>query len=274
MTALVTDGDRVAGVVGRRPPAARSRSRADARRADRRRRLRAQRRRGASEHGVPGDADWTMAPRGTNTGEPIAAAVALGAATDLLDQGWFCPGLEQPDGSGSFTLGFRSGADRRRDRPPLRQRVPALRPVRPRDGRRRRSGSRRGSSSTPARAAGCRRSRCPRATRPTTSRPAPGCSADTARGARRATRAAGDALVATVERFNGFAATGVDEDFGRGEDEYDTFFAGGDGPEQGARRRVDAAAVLRRPVRALRPRHQGRPRHRRRRPGAARGRHR
>jgi len=58
------------------------------------------------EYGVPGDAAWSMAPRGTNTGEPIAAAVAIGAATDLLDQGWFCPGLEQPDGSGSFTLGL------------------------------------------------------------------------------------------------------------------------------------------------------------------------
>jgi 3-oxosteroid 1-dehydrogenase len=40
-----------------------------------------------------------------------------------------------------------------------------------------------------------------------------------------------DALVETVERFNGFAAAGSDDDFGRGNDEYDTFFAGGGGPE-------------------------------------------
>src|SRR5690606_14865771 len=62
-----------------------------------------------TERGVPGSADWTMAPRGTNQGEPIDAAAAVGAATALLDEGWYCPGLAQPDGSGTFTLGFRSG---------------------------------------------------------------------------------------------------------------------------------------------------------------------
>jgi 3-oxosteroid 1-dehydrogenase len=41
-----------------------------------------------------------------------------------------------------------------------------------------------------------------------------------------------DDLVATVERFNGFCESGVDEDFGRGDDEYDTFFAGGEGPNK------------------------------------------
>ena len=37
-------------------------------------------------------------------------------------------------------------------------------------------------------------------------------------------------LAATVARFNSFAATGTDEDFHRGEDEYDRFFSPGAGP--------------------------------------------
>ena len=42
-------------------------------------------------HGVPGDVAWTMAPRATNTGEPMSAAMALGAATDFSALGFVLP---------------------------------------------------------------------------------------------------------------------------------------------------------------------------------------
>ncbi|WP_406135029.1 FAD-dependent oxidoreductase [Streptomyces sp. NBC_01089] len=62
-----------------------------------------------TEEGVPGDASWSMAPSGSNTGDPIRAAVAAGAATALMDEGWFCPAAEGPDGAVSFVLGLRGG---------------------------------------------------------------------------------------------------------------------------------------------------------------------
>jgi 3-oxosteroid 1-dehydrogenase len=172
-----------------------------------------------------------MAPRGTNTGEPIEAAVALGAATDFSALGWFCPGLAQPDGGGSFTLGFRSGlmVDQR--------------------------GRRYANESLPydrfgrAMAAAPERipswyvfdsredGRLPAIAMPEGD-PAAHLEAGTwvrASTVEELADAAGlppDALAATVERFNRYAASGTDEEFHRGEDEYDTFFAGGTGPNK------------------------------------------
>ena len=223
------------------------------------------------EHGVPGDVAWTMAPRGTNTGEPIEAAVALGAATDFRPLGWFCPGLEQPDGGGSFTLGFRSGlmvdqSGRRyaneclpydrfgREMAKAPERIPSWYVFDYREGGR-----------LPAIA-------MPEGDPAAHLEAGTWVSADTIGELAAAAGLPGDALAETVARFNGFAEAGVDEDFRRGEDEYDTVLRRRHRvPEQGAHpgRR---AAVLRRPLRALRPRHQGRPGHRRRRPRAARGR--
>ncbi|GAA3130103.1 FAD-dependent oxidoreductase [Streptosporangium carneum] len=175
-------------------------------------------------NGVPGAAAWTMAPRGTNTGEPIEAAVAIGAATDLMDQAWWCPGVEQPDGAAAFTLGFRGGimvdaSGRRfaneslpydrmgREMAAAADRVPAHLVF---DSR---FGGGLPAISLPG--------------RPAEEHLASGTwvRAETVEELAELLGVPKETLTATVERFNGFAALGVDEDFHRGEDPYDLFFA-------------------------------------------------
>ncbi|TDE27423.1 FAD-dependent oxidoreductase [Actinomadura sp. 6K520] len=176
-----------------------------------------------AEHGVPGGADRTMAPDGANTGDAIAAAVRIGASTALLDQAWFCPGLRTPDGRPAFTLGFRGGLIV--------------------DG----SGRRFGNESLPydrmgrllARAGGpfhlifdARSGGLPAISVPPL---VPDEQLASGRWVRAGTLAElarriglpEDALTGTVERFNGFAEKGSDDDFHRGEDPYDRYFSGG-----------------------------------------------
>src|SRR6478609_3039218 len=180
-------------------------------------------------HGVPGDVAWTMAPRGTNTGEPIAAGIAIGAATDYRGVGWFCPGLEQPDGGGSFTLGFRSGlmVDQRGQRygneslpydwfgrlmAETPERIPSWFVFDSREGGRLPAIAMPEGDPAEHLAAGT------------------WVQADTIGDLADRIGVPVDALVASVERFNGFCEAGVDEDFGRGQDEYDSFFTGGAAP--------------------------------------------
>jgi 3-oxosteroid 1-dehydrogenase len=180
-------------------------------------------------NGVPGSAAWTMAPAGTNAGEPIEAAAAVGAATAMLGEAWFCPGLEQPGGGGSFTLGFRGGVmvdgtGRRyaneclpydrfgREMAKAPERIPSWLVFDAREG-----------------------GRLPAIAMPEGD---PGehlaagtwVRADTLEKLAAATGLDPGTLVATVERYNAHCAAGVDPDFGRGADEYDAFFAGGGGP--------------------------------------------
>ena len=229
VTGLVLDGDRVAGVAGMTPEGP----------------VEIRARRGVllaaggfegnaelrAEHGVPGDVAWTMAPAGTNTGEPIEAGAAIGAATDFRGVGWFCPGLEQPDGGGSFTLGFRSGLmvdahghryaneslpyDRfGREMAKAPERIPSWYVFDSREGGR-----------LPAIA-------MPEGDPAAHLEAGTWVRADSIRELAGAIGVPADELVATVDRFNGFCETGVDTDFGRGNDEYDTFFAGGEGPNK------------------------------------------
>ncbi|SNT58273.1 FAD binding domain-containing protein [Actinomadura meyerae] len=176
-----------------------------------------------AERGVPGGAEWTMAPDGANTGDAIEAAVRIGASTGLLDQAWFCPGLLTPDGRPAFTLGFRGGlivdgSGRRFANESL-----------PYDQMGRKMAAAEGPFHLifDARSGGL----------PAISVPPLAAGEQVASGRWVQAESIGDlaaktglpadALAATVERFNGFAAKGADDDFHRGEDPYDLYFSGG-----------------------------------------------
>jgi succinate dehydrogenase/fumarate reductase flavoprotein subunit len=182
-------------------------------------------------HGLPG-ADWTSAAPGSNTGDALTALQAAGAAVDLLDEAWWCPATLFPNGRAAFTLGLGGGIfvgpDGRRF---ANESLPYDRMGHVIQQRMRRHGpdaqfwwvfdSR--TTSVPGicqpmpdperfRAAGLWRS------------------GDTPEELAAAIGVPAAALRDTVDRFNGFAASGTDDDFHRGEDDYDRFFATGTGP--------------------------------------------
>jgi 3-oxosteroid 1-dehydrogenase len=176
--------------------------------------------------GVPGDAAWSMAPTEAARGELIAAAQAIGAATDLMAEGWFCPGIAMPDGGASFTLGFRGGivvdstgnryADEtlpydqmgRQMAADPQARIPSYVVFDNREGGRLPAISLPGGRPDDHIAAGT------------------WVQADTLEELAGLIGVPADALVASVTRFNGFAEVGHDDDFARGDDEYGRFFAG------------------------------------------------
>ncbi|WP_262402068.1 FAD-binding protein [Actinomadura sp. CNU-125] len=178
-----------------------------------------------AERSVPGSAERTMAPDGAATGDAITAAVAVGAATGNLDQAWFCPGLATPDGRAAFTLGFRGGliVDGTGGRF-ANESLPY-----DRMGREMVAVDDRGPMHLifDSKSKGLPAIAVPPAVPEEHLAAGTWVKADTLDELAAKIGVPADALAASVERFNGFAAKGVDEDFHRGEDPYDRYFTGG-----------------------------------------------
>ncbi|MBD0861748.1 FAD-dependent oxidoreductase [Gordonia sp. zg691] len=173
-------------------------------------------------------ADWTSSHPSTGSGDAIAMLRDVGAKLDLLDQAWWCPATLFPNGHAVFTLGLRAGivVDETGSRfanelLPYDQMGRALR-------ERMRAGKGDGfwyifddrfGDDLPAICA-----------------PLPDRDAMTEAGLWHSASSIGDlaaaigvdaeTLVETVDRFNRFAANGIDDDFRRGEDPYGRFFLG------------------------------------------------
>lgn len=187
-----------------------------------------------STFGVPGHARDSMGPPG-NRGAAIEAAIAIGADTDLMSQAWWSPGLTHPDGSSTFSLWFTGGilVDRHGRRftnesaPYDRLGRDVLAAI----GDDRITlpywmiyDSRAGLQ-PPVLFTGI-----PLAKRRAYLDAGLWHAADSLGELARLIGVPAADLVATVERFNGFAEAGCDEDFGRGSEPYDTSVPGSPNP--------------------------------------------
>ncbi|EOM74786.1 3-oxosteroid 1-dehydrogenase [Rhodococcus rhodnii LMG 5362] len=187
-----------------------------------------------AQHGVPGTARDTMGPWG-NLGAAHRAAMAIGADTDLMSEAWWSPGMTHPDGRSAFALWFTGGIfvndsgnrfvnesapydrlgrdviDRMADGTVT---LPYWMVYDHKEG-----------DVPPVHATNVPYS-------PTEEYVEAGLwrTADTLEGLAEQIGVPAEALVATVERYNKLAETGVDEDFGRGDEAYDRAFAGGKSP--------------------------------------------
>ena len=178
-----------------------------------------------SKFGVPGRVQDSMGAPG-NTGAALEAALRVGAATGLMDQAWWSPGLIHPDGGAAFALWFTGGLFVDQDG---RRFVNESGPY-DRVGRTIIDAMRAGRLRLPFwMVYDNRRGELPpvRATNVALDEPeryrAAGLwrSADTLAGLADRIGVPSQALTGTVARFNAMAAAGADDDFRRGEEAYD-----------------------------------------------------
>lgn len=184
--------------------------------------------------GVPGRAEDTMGCPG-NTGAAHRAAIRVGAATDLMDQAWWSPGLTHPDGRSAFALWFTGGifVDQRGERfvnesaPYDRLGRAVIAEMDSRgmtlpfwmvyDDREGEVPPVKATNVSMVEAAQYRDAGLWR-------------TADTLDTLADLIGVPADALTATVARFNAMVAGGRDTDFGRGDEPYDRAFSGGRSP--------------------------------------------
>ena len=183
---------------------------------------------------VPGDSRDSMGPA-SNRGLAHLAGLAVGADTDLMDQAWWSPGLVHPDGSAAFALWFTGGIfvdDHGR-------RFVNESAAYDRLGRAILAAMDTGAVSLPFwMVYDDRDGLAPpvKATNVSTVEPERYVAAGLWRAADTLAELAVEIgvppqnLIDTVTRFNEFAARGVDEDFGRGDEPYDRAFSGGASP--------------------------------------------
>lgn len=187
-----------------------------------------------AHYGVPGDARDTMGPSG-NRGLAHEAGIAVGADVDLMNQAWWSPGLTHPDGRSAFALWFTGGIfvnDSGRRFTNESQGYDRL-------GRDVLAAMRDGSVTLPYwMIYDDKDGPVPPVKATNVSMVDPDDyvtaglwrTADTLAELAAKIGVPAENLEATVARFNGFVARGVDEDFGRGDEPYDRAFSGGAAP--------------------------------------------
>jgi 3-oxosteroid 1-dehydrogenase len=178
------------------------------------------------KYGIAGTSKWSVGGLG-NHGKALEAAIAIGAATDLMDQAWWSPGLMHPDGTATFTVGILggimvNGAGRRFANESMAY---------DRLAREMLKGEKTGVRHIPCWMIWDKRFGEPPvmnasvALHPAEDYLKAGLwkTADTLEGLAGGMGVPAETLKETVARFNRFAETGVDEDFRRGEEPFEKF---------------------------------------------------
>ncbi len=181
------------------------------------------------EFGVAGSAEWSCGAPG-GMGKAIRAGMEIGAATDLMSECWWMPGLIQPNGRTGFTAAVNGGIIVNE----AGERFGNETGPYDRFGRKMRAGHATGVSHIPAWWVWDARFG-PSVPSPALSMPVldfdtyaraglwfRGESLDELAGK---IGVSAQGLQRTVARFNGFCETGVDADFHRGETPYDIYIA-------------------------------------------------